>query len=402
MPIRRPKPGKAAKVYRFVFADQKAAVPVRKAGMAAFLFLISGSDFMMKERAAWLRGLWKRHFILARCISFLFVFFGVTFLTFAVTSLAPSDGAEMYYLSRGITPSPELLAETRAEMGLDQPLLVQYGHWLWNVLHGNLGTSYNFEESVLSQLARKLPYTLALAGAAFLLTAAVSLPLGAVAAVKRNKLTDFLIRAVSFVGVSVPNFWLALLLLYFLAVQLRLFPVIGTGDLRSMALPVLTLVIPLSCSYVRQIRTAFLEEMGKEYVTALRARGISERKIFFSHLLPGALTPVLTLAGMSVGSLLGGAAIVETIFGWPGIGSMVVDAIRVRDYPVIQGYVLWMAAIYLLAGLVTDLFCRMLDPRQRRKALWRKLAHRPEDVPAGRRKRFRRFMIPARSPEGRR
>ena len=121
--------------------------------------------------------------------------------------------------------------------------------------------------------------------------------------------------------------------------------------------------------------------MGKEYVTALRARGISERKIFFSHLLPGALTPVLTLAGMSVGSLLGGAAIVETIFGWPGIGSMVVDAIRVRDYPVIQGYVLWMAAIYLLAGLVTDLFCRMLDPRQRRKALWRKLAHRPEDVP---------------------
>ena len=357
---------------------------------------------MMKERAARLRGLWKRHFILARCISFLFVFFGVTFLTFAVTSLAPSDGAEMYYLSRGITPSPELLAETRAEMGLDQPLLVQYGHWLWNVLHGNLGTSYNFEESVLSQLTRKLPYTLALAGAAFLLTAAVSLPLGALAAVKRNKLTDFLIRAVSFVGVSVPNFWLALLLLYFLAVQLHLFPVIGTGDLRSMALPVLTLVIPLSCSYVRQIRTAFLEEMGKEYVTALRARGISERKIFFSHLLPGALTPVLTLAGMSVGSLLGGAAIVETIFGWPGIGSMVVDAIRVRDYPVIQGYVLWMAAIYLLAGLVTDLFCRMLDPRQRRKALWRKLAHRPEDVPAGRRKRFRRFMIPARSPEGRR
>lgn len=369
--------------------------------MAAFLFLISGSDFMMKERAARLRGLWKRHFILARCISFLFVFFGVTFLTFAVTSLAPSDGAEMYYLSRGITPSPELLAETRAEMGLDQPLLVQYGHWLWNVLHGDLGISYNFEESVLSQLTRKLPYTLAFAGAAFLLTAAVSLPLGALAAVKRNKLTDFLIRAVSFVGVSVPNFWLALLLLYFLAVQLRLFPVIGTGDLRSMALPVLTLVIPLSCSYVRQIRTAFLEEIGKEYVTALRARGISERKIFFSHLLPGALTPVLTLAGMSVGSLLGGAAIVETIFGWPGIGSMVVDAIRVRDYPVIQGYVLWMAAIYLLAGLVTDLFCRMLDPRQRRKALWRKLAHRPEDVPAGRRKRFRRFMIPARSPEGR-
>lgn len=326
----------------------------------------------MTRRTSPFARFWKRHFILSRLISFLLVLLGVSFLTFVVSSLAPSDGAEMYYLSRGITPSPQLLEETREQMGLNQPLLVQYLHWLQNLLRGDLGESYNFGESVLRQLTRKLPNTLALAGAAFLLTALLSLPLGALAAVRRGKVSDLLIRAVSFVGVSVPNFWLALLLLYFLAVQLGLFPVIGTGDLKSMALPVLTLAIPLSCSYVRQIRTAFLEEMGKDYYIGLKARGIPGWRIFFSHLLPGALSPIVTLAGMSVGSLLGGAAIVETIFGWPGLGSMVVDAIRVRDYPVIQGYVLWMAVIYLLAGLVTDLVCCLLDPRQRRKGFWRR------------------------------
>lgn len=326
----------------------------------------------MTRRTSPFARFWKRHFILSRLISFLLVLLGVSFLTFVVSSLAPSDGAEMYYLSRGITPSPQLLEETREQMGLNQPLLVQYLHWLQNLLRGDLGESYNFGESVLRQLTRKLPNTLALAGAAFLLTALLSLPLGALAAVRRGKVSDLLIRAVSFVGVSVPNFWLALLLLYFLAVQLGWFPVIGTGDLKSMALPVLTLAIPLSCSYVRQIRTAFLEEMGKDYYIGLKARGIPGWRIFFSHLLPGALSPIVTLAGMSVGSLLGGAAIVETIFGWPGLGSMVVDAIRVRDYPVIQGYVLWMAVIYLLAGLVTDLVCCLLDPRQRRKGFWRR------------------------------
>lgn len=326
----------------------------------------------MTRRTSPFARFWKRHFILSRLISFLLVLLGVSFLTFVVSSLAPSDGAEMYYLSRGITPSPQLLEETREQMGLNQPLLVQYLHWLQNLLRGDLGESYNFGESVLRQLTRKLPNTLALAGAAFLLTALLSLPLGALAAVRRGKVSDLLIRAISFVGVSVPNFWLALLLLYFLAVQLGLFPVIGTGDLKSMALPVLTLALPLSCSYVRQIRTAFLEEMGKDYYIGLKARGIPGWRIFFSHLLPGALSPIVTLAGMSVGSLLGGAAIVETIFGWPGLGSMVVDAIRVRDYPVIQGYVLWMAVIYLLAGLVTDLVCCLLDPRQRRKGFWRR------------------------------
>ena len=326
----------------------------------------------MTRRTSPFARFWKRHFILSRLISFLLVLLGVSFLTFVVSSLAPSDGAEMYYLSRGITPSPQLLEETREQMGLNQPLLVQYLHWLQNLLRGDLGESYNFGESVLRQLTRKLPNTLALAGAAFLLTALLSLPLGALAAVRRGKVSDLLIRAISFVGVSVPNFWLALLLLYFLAVQLGLFPVIGTGDLKSMALPVLTLALPLSCSYVRQIRTAFLEEMGKDYYIGLKARGIPGWRIFFSHLLPGALSPIVTLAGMSVGSLLGGAAIVETIFGWPGLGSMVVDAIRVRDYPVIQGYVLWMAVIYLLAGLVTDLVCCLLDPRQRQKGFWRR------------------------------
>ena len=317
-----------------------------------------------KGRAA----LWAEdHYILARLLQLVFVLLGVTFLTFIVTSAAPSDAAEMYYLSRGITPSPELLEETRQQMGLNDPLLLRYGRWLWEAVRGNLGHSYHFEESVFVQLGRKLPGTLALGLAALLVMLLIALPLGVLTAVKKNRLVDYTVRVISFVGISVPGFWLALILLYFLAVRAKLFPVIGSGDLKSMALPVLTLAIPLSCSYIRQIRTAILEELGKEYVTGARARGVAEWRIIFCHVLPGALTPLITLTGLSVGHLLGGAAIIETIFSWQGIGSMAVEAIRVRDYPVIQGYVIWMAVIYVLVNLAVDIACRLLDPRIRRR-----------------------------------
>ncbi len=304
-----------------------------------------------------------RHFLLKRFGELLFVLLGVTFLTFIVTSAAPSDPAEMYYLSRGITPSEALLEKTRAEMGLDAPVLIRYFRWLTEALRGNLGDSVQFGESVFTQLARKLPATLSLAGGALVLMILIAFPLGVVSAVHKGKISDFVIRLTSLLGISLPNFWLALLLLYFLAVKTGWFPVIGSGDLRSMVLPVLTLSIPLSCSYIRQIRTAVLEEMGKEYMEGLRVRGIPKSRIIVFHLLPGILPTLITLLSLSVGQLLGGAAIIETIFGWPGIGSMVVEAIRVRDYPLIQGYVIWMAVIYLLAGLMSDAVIRLFDPR---------------------------------------
>lgn len=313
--------------------------------------------------AAWT----ENHYVLSRLLQLIFVLLGVTFLTFVITSAAPSDAAEMYYLSHGITPSPELLEQTRQEMGLRDPVLIRYGRWLIQAVQGNLGNSYHFEESVFRQLGRKLPGTLILAASSMLAMLLISLPLGILTAVKKNRLVDYIVRIISFVGISIPNFWLALILLYLLAVKARLFPVIGSGDFKGMILPMMTLAIPLSCSYIRQIRTAFLEELGKEYVVGARARGVAEWRIIFCHVLPGAMPPIITLIGLSVGHLLGGAAIIETIFSWQGIGSMVVEAIRVRDYPIIQGYVIWMALIYVVVNLLVDIACHFLDPKLRRR-----------------------------------
>lgn len=306
-------------------------------------------------------------YIFKRLAQLVIVLLGVTFLTFLVTQAAPSDAAEMKYISMGMMPSVELLEETREEMGLNDPILVQYGRWLVNVLQGNLGDSTKYSEPVLTQMMKKLPMTLKLAGVSGLVMILVAFPLGVLSAVKKNKITDYIIRFVSFFGVSMPNFWLGLLLMYVLAVRLGWFKVVSTNDALGMVMPVLTLTIPLISNYVRQIRTAVLEELSANYVIGARARGIPEWKIIFFHVLPNAMLPIITLIGLSVGHLLGGTAIIETLFSWQGIGNMVVEAIRVRDYPLIQGYVIWMAIIYVVVNLIVDISYRLLDPQIRLK-----------------------------------
>ncbi len=306
-------------------------------------------------------------YIVNRLIQLLAVLLGVTFLTFMVTQAAPSDAAEMKYISMGMMPSAELLEQTREEMGLNDPVLVQYVRWLGNVLHGDLGESSKFSEPVLNQMMKKLPMTLKLAGVSGILLILISFPLGILAAVKKNRFVDYLIRFVSFFGVSIPNFWLGLLLMYIFAVCLNWLNVVSTDTLAGMILPVATLVIPMVSSYVRQIRAAVLEELSANYVIGARARGIPEWKIIVCHVLPNAMFPIITLVGLSVGHLLGGAAIIETLFSWQGIGNMVVEAIRVRDYPLIQGYVIWMAVIYVIVNLVVDISYRFLDPQIRLK-----------------------------------
>ncbi|MDD3368780.1 MAG: ABC transporter permease [Lachnospiraceae bacterium] len=308
-------------------------------------------------------------YILKRILQLIVVLLGVTFLTFLVTMAAPSDAAEMRYLSKGFTPSEELLEQTREELGLHDPVLVQYGRWLGRLAQGDLGNSYNTDNSVLLEITRKLPGTLMLAGSSLLLMLLFEFPLGLITAVYQNKPVDYFLRIISFVGISMPNFWLALLLMFFLAVRIRWFPVIGRGDLNSMILPMLTLAIPMICDYIRQIRTAILEELEQAYVTGARARGVAESRILFCHVLPNALVPIVTLIGLSIGHLLGGAAIVETIFSWQGIGNMVVEAIRNRDYPVIQAYVIWMAVIYVMVNLTVDIACHIMDPKLRRKGV---------------------------------
>ena len=304
-------------------------------------------------------------YILKRLLQLVVVLLGVTFLTFMITQATPSDAAEMKYVSMGMMPSTELLEKTREEMGLNDPVLIQYGRWLGNVLHGDLGESSKFGESVGTQMTRKLPMTLKLAGVSLIVVIVFSFPLGILSAVKKNKVADYMIRFLSFFGVSMPNFWLALLLMYIFAVRLGWFKVVSTNSVQGMILPVATLTIPMISSYARQIRAALLEELNANYVIGARARGIPERRIIWGHVLPNAILPIVTLLGLSVGHLLGGAAIIETIFSWQGIGNMVVEAIRVRDYPLIQGYVIWMAIIYVTVNLIVDIAYRLLDPQIR-------------------------------------
>lgn len=255
-------------------------------------------------------------YILKRLVQLVVVLLGVTFLTFMITQAAPSDAAEMKYVSMGMMPSAELLEKTREEMGLNDPVLIQYGRWLCNVLHGDLGESSKFGESVLTQMTRKLPMTLKLAGVSLVAVILISFPLGVLSAVKKNKAADYIIRFLSFFGVSMPNFWLALLLMYIFAVRLGWFKVVSTDSIQGMILPVATLTIPMISSYARQIRAALLEELNANYVIGARARGIPERRIIWGHVLPNAILPIITLLGLSVGHLLGGAAIIETIFSW--------------------------------------------------------------------------------------
>ena len=294
------------------------------------------------------------------------ILFGITFLSFAMMRIAGSDVVLQRAEAFGVTLTPEVIAAQRTELGLDQPFLVQYFRWLGGFLTGDLGTSYVSGNDVFETFLSKLPATLLLTGTSVLLTVVISVPLGILSAVKQNRLTDDLIRFCSFIGNSLPNFFVALVLMYVFSIRFPVFPVISSGvSLQSAALPTLTLAIAMSAKYLRQVRAAVLDELNKEYVTGARARGVRFSVTLWKSVLRACLVTILTLLALSVGSLLGGTAIVESIFMWDGVGKLAVDAINMRDYPMIQAYVVWMALIYVIVNLITDLSYRMLDPRIR-------------------------------------
>ncbi|MCI6100152.1 MAG: ABC transporter permease [Selenomonas sp.] len=292
---------------------------------------------------------------------------GVTFLTFCLSVLAPGDPAAMVLEAGDHIVSEELLAQTRHEMGLDQPFLVQYGRWLGGVAHGDLGLSYSAKKPVAEKLMEGSTGTFFLAAVTVCFMLIISLPLGIWSAVHRNWLPDYLVRVGSFIGVSMPNFWLGLILLYVFGLKLGLFPITSSSvTAKGVVLPALTLAIYQSAKYVRQVRTVILDELHQDYVVGARARGISERRILYLHILPNALLPLITLLGMSIGWLLGGVAVIEVVFSWPGIGNMAVHAITMRDYPLVEGFVLWIAIVYMVINALVDLSYAYLDPRLRR------------------------------------
>ena len=307
-----------------------------------------------------------RNYVAKRLLQLIPILLTITFLSFAMMRIAGSDAVEQKMENTGSAVSQEVVDAARAELGLDKPFLTQYFVWLGNLLRGDMGTSYVSGREVFSTFISKLPATLLLTATSILLTVVISIPLGILAAVKQNRFTDYLIRAASFLGNSMPNFFVALLLMYFFAIRSNWFPVIAGGvSLQSVAMPSLTLAIAMSAKYLRQIRATVLDELSRDYVVGAKARGVKFSVTMYRSVLKASLVTIITLLTLSIGSLLGGTAIVESIFMWDGVGKMAVDAISMRDYPIIQAYVMWMAVIYVAVNLITDLSYRFLDPRIR-------------------------------------
>ena len=299
-------------------------------------------------------------------IQTLILLVGITFLSFLLSWLSPGDAAERMLKKSGMMVTEEQLEAKREELGIDQPLLVQYKNWLVKLCKGDLGTSYKSKKEVLQELAKNLPYTAALTAVAMLLVILISLPVGILCAQHRNGLFDNIWRGVTYLFSSLPSFFVALLLMYVLALKLGLLPVIATRNWKGILMPALVLALTLSAWYIRQVRAIVLKELSKEYIDGLKSRGISRRKILFGHVLKNSMLPLVTLFGISIGNMMGGTTIVESIFSWPGVGKMAVDAINYRDYPVIQGYVVWMALIFLVINFAVDASYQFFDPRVRK------------------------------------
>lgn len=307
-------------------------------------------------------------YVVRRLLQLIPLLLGITFLSFAMMHLAGSDAVVQKYDRAGMMVAKEVIDAERAQLGLNQPFILQYIQWLDNVLHGNMGVSFVTGRDILTVFLSKLPATLMLAAASVLLTVVISIPLGIIAAVKQNTAVDYGLRFFSFCGSSMPGFFLALVLLYLFAVRIPLFPVIASGTgFQNLVLPAVTLASAMSAKYLRQVRAAVLEELGKEYVIGAKARGIPFSWTLRRSILRSSFTTILTLLALSIGSLLGGTAIVESIFMWDGVGKLAVDAINGRDYPMIQAYVLWMAVIYVAVNLIADIAYSWIDPQIRLK-----------------------------------
>lgn len=307
-----------------------------------------------------------KNYAVRRLLQLIPILLAITFLSYGMMRIAGSDVVEQKMENTGETVSQEIIDAAREELGLDKPFFIQYFTWLGNLLRGDMGTSYVSNKPVFSTFVSKLPATLLLTVVSILLTVVISIPLGIWAAVKQNKATDYVIRTASFIGNSLPNFFVSLLLMYLFAIRLGWFPVISKGiSLQSVALPAFTLAIAMSAKYLRQVRATVLDELSKDYVLGAKARGVPFSTTMMKSVMRASLVTIITLLTLSIGSLLGGTAIVESIFMWDGVGKMAVDAINMRDYPIIQAYVMWMAIIYVLVNLITDLSYRYLDPRIR-------------------------------------
>jgi len=302
-------------------------------------------------------------FSLRRLASLAPIWLLITFMAFLVAVLAPGDPARVILERQGgERPTEAEVTQLRHHLHLDEPVPQQYARWLGRAVRGDLGNSYR-GDPVLSTIAMRFGSSLRLALPALLLAIAVAVPLGAVSAVLRGSLVDGLARAATLAGGSTPSFVLGYLLIIFLSVKLHLLPVAGTGSWRHAVLPTVTLAVGSTAALTRLSRSSLLDALGDDYVRTARAKGVPERAVVMAHAMRNSLLPLVTLTGIRFGRLLAGAAIVETVFSWPGLGRYMVESINDRDYPAIQGVVIFTGTIFVLVNLVTDLLCARLDPR---------------------------------------
>ena len=306
--------------------------------------------------------------LLSRIAQIIVVLLGISFITFALVMLSPGDPVrQMLAGNEDIIVSQAEIDALRHELGLDKPFIFQYLDWLGRALQGDFGFSYMVKRPVVDELLQTLPATVLLALASSVFMLAVAIPAGIYSAVKRNSVFDYVVRGITFVGVSIPNFWMGLMLLWIFGLKLRLLPIVGGRvSLENLILPALTLGIVMAAKYTRQVRAAVLEELNQDYVVGARARGMSESYILWKEVLPNAMLPLITLFGLSFGSLLGGAAVVEIVFSWPGLGYLAVQSIIYRDFQLVQGIVLWIALMYMVINLIVDISYNHLDPRLRK------------------------------------
>lgn len=285
------------------------------------------------------------------------------FLMFVLVRLSPVDPAEAYLAASNIHPTEELLAEKRQEFGLDRPLIVQYGQTVSDIVRFDFGNSYVTNTPVWQEITTRLPATLQLAFSSILVAIIVSVPLGFLSAVYKNSWLDHFSRLLSYLGASIPQFWLGYVLIFFFAVKLDLFPVEGRGTWQHFVLPSITLSLALIAIYTRLLRASVLEELEEAYVLYGRTRGLKEKGIMVKHVLRISISPMLTGLGMNLGKLLTGTIIVEQVFSWPGFGRFFIEAIFNRDIPVIQSYVVLAACLFIVCNLIVDVIQLYLDPR---------------------------------------
>lgn len=301
-----------------------------------------------------------------RLLALIPVWLGISLLAFGLGILAPGDPATVLLQRRtGEPPGETAVRELREELGLDDPVPVRFGRWVADAVRGDLGRSYRTGEPVLLALARRLPDTLTLALPSLFLALALAVPAGVASAMRRGRPADHLLRVASVGVASIPGFWLAYLLILFFSLRLGLLPVAGQGGPAHAILPVLTLTAGGLAGLSRLTRASILEELEQDYVRTARAKGLSEREVVLRHCLPNAAPPLVTIAAVRFGHLLAGAVVVEWIFAWPGIGKYALDAIYDRDYPVIQGFVLFTGTVFILVNLAADVLHEWLDPRLR-------------------------------------